>query len=317
MSAGAGRGGGTLYDSVVGIDWSGAASSRLPGLRVARWTDGEAVPALLDGPRRGGLWRREDVLDWLVARAGDGRRTLVGIDFAFAYAYADAGAYFPGHDASPSDAAALWAFVDRLAGGGADLYGGGVYGPGSPVAPYYLTPAGRGSRYVLRRRRTERACAAVTSPHPVFKCVGAANVGTGSLAGMRLLRRLRTVLGAGVRIWPFTGAESAPLTVVEIFPRLYFRLAGQDPRAWRDRPVIDAVLRRFGSAAPPASWTPASEDEADAMVSAAALRHLARRGAIWHPPGLTRGVASTEGWIFGAGVIESPTASARQQEADA
>ncbi len=84
----------------------------------------------------------------------------------------------------------LWAMVDRLAGDAADLYAGAVYAPGSPVAGHYLSPHGRGDLYAHRQRATERACAAVTSPHPVFKCIGAANVGTGSLAGMRLLHRL-------------------------------------------------------------------------------------------------------------------------------
>lgn len=287
------------FDAVVGIDWSGAASARLPGLRVARRRRGESGPALVDGPRSGGLWRREDVLSWLVALVRSGARALVGIDFAFAYAHADAGAYFPGLADPPADAVSLWSFVDGLAGDAADLYGGGVYGPASPVAGHYLTPAGRGARYTLRRRRTEEACAAVTSPHPVFKCVGAANVGTGSLAGMRLLARLRSALGAALRVWPLAGDAAAPLTVVEIFPRLYFRLAGQDPRAWRDRRVVDATLAWFGSAAPPPAWRPRCEDEADAVVSAAALHHLATRAAIWHPPALTPEIAATEGWIFG------------------
>lgn len=288
----------TGFDAWLGIDWSGSKAGRLPGIQVAETTPGSASPRLLAGPQPGGLWKRTDVLALLLDRHAAGQRVLAGFDFAFAYAREDRGSYFPGVAGAPDDVVALWTYVERLAGDGGDLYGGAVYADGSPVADLYLTPAGRGARYEHRRRRAEIACAAVTSPHPVFKCVGAANVGTGSLAGMRLLHRLKGRLGDAATIWPFDGFGPGRLTVVEIFPRLYFKLARQDPTAWRDPAVVNAVLAAFGSAPMGSGWATRREDEADAVVAAAALRALSADPAVWHAPA-AEPAAQREGWIFG------------------
>lgn len=279
------------FDAFLGIDWSGAKGRRLHGLRVARCTPGRGSPVLLDGPRPGGLWRRGDVLALIEAAAAGADRVLAGFDFAFAYAHDDAGAYFPGATDAPADVWRLWETVERLAGDGADLYAGAVYAPASPLHGHYLSPHGTGTLYTHRRRATEIACAAHTAPHPVFKCIGAANVGTGSLAGMRLLHRL----AGRVAVWPF--AEPGAVTVVEIFPRLYFKRAKADPRAWRDAGVVNAALAAYGSepyAGPPLDI----EDKADAVISAAALRGLASDPAVWSAPAAAA-AARREGWIFG------------------
>lgn len=289
----------SAFDLFLGIDWSGSKSARLHGLRVAACLPGNGAPALLDGPRPGGLWSRRDVLARIEREHAAGGRVLAGFDFAFAYAHADRGAYFPGYQDSPDDVRGLWAMVDRLAGDTADLYGGTVYAPQSPVAGHYLSPHGRGALYVHRQRVTERACAAVTTPHPVFKCIGAANVGTGSLAGMRLLHRL----SRRVAVWPFDAPCAT--TVVEIFPRLYFMRVGADPRAWRRADVVNAALAGYGSAAYAGPALDA-EDKADAVVSAAALRALSADPAVWHAPG-DEPPAQREGWIFG---VESAKPSA-------
>ncbi|MDF1794446.1 MAG: hypothetical protein P1U88_21215 [Thalassobaculaceae bacterium] len=279
------------FDRFLGIDWSGSKAARLPGLRVAECLPGRGAPRLLDGPQRGGLWRRLDVLDLLERELAAGTRLLAGFDFAFAYAYADRGAYFPGTGPDVVDVRALWRLVEILAGESDDVYAGAVYAPGSPVAEHYLSPLGRGALYTHRQRRAEQLCAAVTSPHPVFKCIGAANVGTGSLAGMRLLHRIAD----RAAVWPF--APPGPVTVVEIFPRRYFRAADQDPRAWRDPGVIDATLAGYASVAYDGPDLD-TEDKADAVISAAALRALSGDPRVWSAP--AREPASRlEGWIFG------------------
>lgn len=288
-----------VFERFLGIDWSGSKARRLPGLRVAECRPGSGAPRLLDGPQSGGLWRRLDVLALLYREITAGRRVLAGFDFAFAYAHADRDAYFPETGPDLCDVRSLWALVERLAGESDDLYAGAVYASGSPVAEHYLSPLGRGTRYTHRQRRAELACAAVTTPHPVFKCIGAANVGTGSLAGMRLLHRIadRAAAGAaaGAAVWPF--APPGPVTLVEIFPRRYFMAAGQSPRAWRDPAVIDATLAAYGST-PYGGAVLDTEDKADAVVAAAALRRLADDPAVWSAP--AREPASRhEGWIFG------------------
>jgi len=286
------------FDVVFGIDWSGSKATRLPGLRVAVCTPGDAPPVLLSGPRADGLWRRMDVLGMLVDRIEAGERVLAGFDFAFAYAFEDMGAYFPGLPDAPSDIRALWAYVERLSRDAPDLYGGAVYAAGSPVAEHYLTPAGRGNRYTHRRRATETACAAVTSPHPVFKCVGAANVGTGSLAGMRFLHRLKTALDDRVTVWPFDGIVPKPAMVCEIFPRLAVKQACLDPTRWRESGVVDAVLCHHGSMAYTGDEPLDTEDKADAVMAAAALRARAAMNAVWQAPS-KQPAAAREGWIFG------------------
>lgn len=280
------------FDAFLGIDWSGSKSRTLKGIRVARCEPGSRAPRLVDGPRPGGLWCRADVLEHILDRRRTGERLLAGFDFAFAYAHQDAGAYFPGLEGGPATADELWAFVERHAAGREDLYGGALYEAGSPVAHHYWRAGPRPEGFVERRRRTELACGAITWPHPVFKCFSAANVGTGSLAGMRLLYRL----AERAAVWPFEAP--AALTVVEIFPRLYVRRAGVNPGRLYERPAdVDAVLAAHGSAAyagPPLD----TEDKADAVLSAAALRHLASAPGVWSAPA-SEPASRREGWIFG------------------
>lgn len=285
------------FDLFLGIDWSGAKGSRNKGIQVAAVGPGAASPELIGNPYQAhGIWSRPDILAFLEKAIADGHRILAGFDFAFCYAFEDAGAYFPGLDGAPATPEAVWATVEAAAADDPHFYGAALYQRADlPYRDYFMAPGWLGELYRHRQRLTERVSASVTTPHPVFKCIGAANVGTGSLAGMRLLHRLGA--RADVRIWPFDATPGAALTVVEIFPRLYFKRAGGDPRRWGDPENLTNVCRHYGCAAPvlPSIRT---EDEADALVSAAALRALGPDGTLWRQaenPG-----AATEGWIFGA-----------------
>src|SRR3546814_13431268 len=89
---------------------------------------------------------------------------------------------------------------------------------------------------------------------------------------MRMLHRL----AGHAAIWPFVAP--GPVTVVEIFPRLYFKRARVDPRAWRDPAMVNAALAAFDSA--PYAGPPLDiAAKADALLSAAALRSLAAHPA--------------------------------------
>jgi hypothetical protein len=101
-----------------------------------------------------------------------------------------------------------------------------------------------------------------------------------------------------VAVWPFEDLDGRS-ALVEIFPRLYFKRAGVDPRAWRDRAALDRALAHYGSSPPVAEWEPVREDEPDALISAAALRALSAISAIWSPPLAFVAVKRAEGWIFG------------------
>lgn len=286
------------FDLFLGIDWSGAKGARNKGIQVAAAGPGETLPRLVANPYRAhGIWSRPDVLAYLIAKIDEGRRVLAGFDFAFCYAFEDEGAYFPGLPDAPASPEAVWALVEQAGQSDPDLYGAALYRrPDLPYRDYFMAPGWRGGKYRYRQRLAEQAAASVTTPHPVFKCIGAANVGTGSLAGMRLLHRLRG-LDRDIRVWPFDPVPGGELTVVEIFPRLYYKLAGGDPRAWDDRDNLDAVCHYFGGTAGefPEIRT---EDEADALISTAALRLLHADPALWRQS--RRAGATKEGWIFGA-----------------
>lgn len=285
------------FDQFIGIDWSGAKGPALPGLQIAVAEPGQGAPVLVLPPT-GRWWTRPAVLDWLMDRLR-AARVLVGFDFAFAYAHEDLGGYFPETGPSPGGARDLWALVEDVCQDAPELYGAPFYyRKDLPFRRHFLSPAGKGDLYTLRHRLTEAACAVVTSPHPVMKCIGAANVGTGSLAGMRLLHRLKRDMDNHVAVWPFEDLDGRS-ALVEIFPRLYFKRAGVDPRAWRERAALDRALAYYGSSAPAAGWLPAREDEPDALISAAALRALSPQPAIWSTPLAFAAAKRAEGWIFG------------------
>jgi hypothetical protein len=279
------------FKRFVGIDWSGEKKTRPKGIQVAVCETGSGPPLLM-APPTAAHWSRAEICG-LIAGFGD-VPTLVGIDFAFAYAFADRQAYFPGFAGSPHDAAGLWAFVEAINQRERDLYGAALYrDTASPVRDHYWTGGVKPAAFVARRRVAEMAAAAANAaPHPVFKVFSSANVGTGSLAGMRLLHRVRN----GAAIWPF--ADPGDVTVVEIYPKFFVRRAKvRAERLVDDISRINATLASYGSeayAGPPLD----TEDKVDAVISAAALRALAADPDVWDAP--AREPASRlEGWIFG------------------
>ena len=295
-----------MFRNFIGIDWSGARGPRQPGIQLAMAAPGGAAPLTLD-PDRHRHWGRDAVLDRLLALAAapDGAPLLVGIDFAFAHPFVDKGSYYPGLAAAPRTPAGLWARVEAECIGDPHLYGGAMFAaPG--LADYYLSPRNHGApRYSSRRRVTELAArAAARAPSPTFKAIGADNVATGSMAGMRLIHALRAALGPRLAVWPFDTVDprrtaGLAMVLVEIFPSYYFHLAGFNPakKAAADPAFMSAALAAYGSAGVADDFAPrgGDADEADALVSAAALRHFAGRPASWQAPP----AAAFEGWIFG------------------
>lgn len=288
-------------DLYIGIDWSGAKGEFHKGIQVAEAEAGGSAVRLIAPPHPRG-WSRDAVLAHLLARAEEGR-VLAGIDFAFAHPIADDGGYYPGEANSPRAPRDLWQLIED----NADLphlYGGGIWRhPG--FGPFYNAPImdGRGARFQSRRRLTEMMAARVHGRHPspTFNCVGPAGVGTGSLAGMRLLHRLKDQ----AVIWPFDAPmASTRLVLAEIFPGLYFTIAGVRDKDRKAEPLaaLNRSLEFFG--ARPlngiAEGLP-DNDDIDALIAAAALRHFSEQGDALAIAGPARGRALQEGWIFGAG----------------
>jgi len=285
------------FSQFAAIDWSGARGPRQRGIALAI-ASGSAAPALV---RPGHIWSRAEILAWLEGVAASGADMLIGFDFSAAFAFADRGAYFPEWDKSPADLPDLWSLVETLTAGDPHYEVGGFlahaearrhfrHGRGD-VGDLFEAGAGR-LRVVEHHQRATRQAASVSN----FNLVGAAQVGKASLAGMRLLHRLR----GRIPLWPLDPVPATGPLLVEIYTGLAARAAGLPAgrSKIRDGAALDTALARLGS--PTAAYIgPISDHASDAMMTAAWLRAVAGDAAPWSPAPLTDTLARTEGWTFG------------------
>lgn len=285
----------------IAIDWSGAAGQRHRGIALARCdTDGTA-PELI---RPDHAWSRPDVLDFLIHDLPPG--SLVGMDLGISLPFTDCGAYFPGWEHSPPDAASLWALVDRICED--DPHLGAASFVDHPIASRYFrrhggregdlfhapaTPDRRGRLRVTERQQKMLGCA----PYSNFNLVGAAQVGKSSLTGMRVLHHLRGTLP----VWPVDPSPDSGSVIVEIYTTIAAIAGGRRAGRSKMRGVdeLNAALSILGSPGLAAQGT-LNDHRCDALLSAAWLRTASARPELWRPAGLTDKIARTEGWTFGA-----------------
>ncbi|MDP4633099.1 MAG: hypothetical protein NWS54_08305 [Porticoccaceae bacterium] len=295
------------FSAFFGIDWSGAKAKSHAGLQLAHATPGTGAP-LRVSPPLSKYWSRQQVSDYLIEIAENAKGkdpVLVGIDFAFAHPFADKHSYFPENDLSPVDVVSLWAMIDQVNAGQPDLYGGAMFRH-AIWGDYYLAPPHYQARHYASRRRVTEIAARMAgrSPSPTFKAVGADNVSTGSLAGMRMLHRLKQHLGARLSVWPFDAiiAGQTNLVLVEIFPSFYFYRLGMVPakKAAADPAFLNQALASYGSDGVPTDFRAMGHDadEADAIIAAAALRHFSTASSFCLSPDINV-AAQQEGWIYG------------------
>ncbi|MDB5581552.1 MAG: hypothetical protein JWR80_6728, partial [Bradyrhizobium sp.] len=106
--------------------------------------------------------------------------------------------------------------------------------------------------------------------------------------------------GPAIPVWPFDPLPDHGALVVEIYTAIAARAAGlrKGLSKLRDATALDAALAVIGSRphAPLARYT---DHATDVILTAAWLRANAHRPELWHPPGLTRDIALSEGWTFG------------------
>ena len=295
------------FSAFFGIDWSGAKAKSHVGLQLAHATPGTGAP-LRVSPPLSKYWSRQQVSDYLIEIAENAKGkdpVLVGIDFAFAHPFADKHSYFPENDLSPVDVVSLWAMIDQVNAGQPDLYGGAMFRH-AIWGDYYLAPPHYQARHYASRRRVTEIAARMAgrSPSPTFKAVGADNVSTGSLAGMRMLHQLKQHLGARLSVWPFDAiiAGQTNLVLVEIFPSFYFYRLGMVPakKAAADPAFLNQALASYGSDGVPTDFRTMGHDadEADAIIAAAALRHFSTASNFCLSPDINV-AAQQEGWIYG------------------
>ena len=266
------------------------------GISVFAAERGDAPPRPVSPPGGAKRWSRPVVMDYL-QHASETKQVLAGIDFAFAHPFHDTGSYYPNATGSPDNPRGLWQLIDQINLQQPYFYGGAIWDD-AEFGPYYNAYGGRrGALFSSRRRRTEQEARAVKAPSPTFNCVGPAGVGTGSLAGMRMLHHLADT----THIWPFGDAScpTASLVLVEIFPSYYFAAAGIRPvnQQQSTLPALNQALCFYGSAPllDNSHLGGPDADDADALIAAAALRHHAADKACWQVPD----EAALEGWIFG------------------
>ena len=284
------------FKHFAAIDWSGAAGERHRGIALAICSGGDTAPELIRPDHR---WSRGEVLDWLERDLP--AATLIGFDMSMSFAHADKGAYFPGWADSPANARKLWALAEAVSADEPHL-GATKFADHKDIAPHFRRYGGRegalfgGGRG--RFRKTEHAQArAGCRPYSNFNLVGAAQVGKGSLAGMRLLHRLQHRHA----IWPFDPLPAHGSVLVEIYTTLAAIAAGRSAAKSkiRDYAALNAALSALNSK-PVRGRGAITDHAADALISAAWLRELAHDPTNWSPPLLTPEIAQTEGWTFGA-----------------
>jgi hypothetical protein len=290
------------FSHFLAVDWSGAKGARQKGIALAV-AHAEGGPPVLVRPPDPRGWARNEVLALLLDLPG---ATLVGLDLGIGLPFADAGAYFPGWDASPRDARGLWALIDALCADNPYLEAGGFV-THEQASRYFRHGKGmEGDRFLLPgattregRFRVAEAAQRAQGVRPVsnFNLVGAAQVGKSSLTGMRMLHRL----AGKVPVWPVDPLPDTGSVVTEIYTSVAARLGGVTGTATKIRSyeALNDALDALGT--PPVTGSGAIDDHSsDALLTAAWLRHVHGNRELWRPPALTPEVARTEGWTFGA-----------------
>jgi hypothetical protein len=278
------------FESYVAIDWSGAKGRRHKGIAIAE-ARGDAAPRLV---RPGHVWSREEVLGWLLKRAGR-EPTLFGFDFSFAPPIVERGEYLLGEPDVPKTARAFWAYVDSMCDD-EDLGAASFLEVAHRRHFYFGIADGVKADFVRFRQCDARLNAqGGRKTASAYDAIGAAQVAKASFSGMRLLHRL----DGKVPIWPMDPVPRSGSTVVEIYTRIYLRRAAMSGKKLRSTAALNLALAGLGSK-PVRLLVEPNDHQTDALVTAAGMRQLATaEPRSFDPEGLTPEIAKSEGWTFG------------------
>jgi hypothetical protein len=282
------------FDCFVGIDWSGDKNPWQKGLKIAIARPGHGRPKLVECPTRKSGWSRSDAIGWIAEEFAD-KRALIGIDFAFGFPPVTL----------PANVVLDWDYAEKVCAPHPNFYGGAFFRP--PVLPHshlVNSPWLPKHSYSADHLRMTDIVAMETigaRPQSIFNAVGPAQVGPSSISGMRALRSLRQSCGGNIAIWPFDENAEDRTVIVEIFPR-YYPLSKGKSASLVGRTELNAALAAFESEH--VKNAPKSEDEADALLSAVALRFLSSQEALFQLPEQS---IRSQGWIFGVPVRNGKT----------
>lgn len=224
-----------MFDHLVVIDWSAAATPRLGADSIwCAWLDTRTGEIDLTN-----IATRLAAIDVLTSRlAGANGRVLVGVDFPLGHPVGHAAAAGLVTAAEPRAWRATWSHLARELAAppddaddrwrvAADLnrrIGTPHYWGAPPSrAGAHLTSTRPVTRRLADDRLTEeRLRAGGRRPFTVWQLLGAGSVGSQAITGIALLERLRTRFGDNLHIWPFdTGIDrvpDAPIVIAEVWP---------------------------------------------------------------------------------------------------
>ena len=277
------------FTRTVAIDWSGAKGRRHKGIAIAE-VRGADAPRLV---RPGHIWSRTEVADWLVGEAAK-EPTLFGFDFSFAPPIVDRGEYLPGEVGVPTTAREFWSYVDAASDD--DDLGAASFLERAHRRHFYFGVADGEISLFMHFRQCDQQLNRMggRKTASAYDAIGAAQVAKASFSGMRLLRRI----DGKVAIWPMDPLPAGGSVVCEIYTRIYLRNAGLRGTKLRTRADLNAALAGLGSP----SWSgrgPLDDHKTDALVTATGMRVHLDHPRAFDPPGLTSGIAASEGWTFG------------------
>jgi hypothetical protein len=284
------------FDTFIAIDWSGAAR-HYDGIAVAICGRGKTAPELVEP--QGRRWTRSAVAGWLEDLLSEGRRLLIGLDFAFGFPFEAELGYLAGQAPEVADVFALWSLIERKSIGDPD-FGCLRFINNPSYRPLFWTAGPKPQHWIERKRRTEHACveATQTRPDTLYKLLHSKQVGKASITGIRVLNHVRSRKGHDVAIWPFETVRTS--AIVEIYPTLFRKMATRSIAKLRSHTDLNQALARVGSRPMPrTARRELSDHETDALLSAAGLRWIADDPGTWTPADLNSTFARREGWIFG------------------
>jgi hypothetical protein len=279
-----------VFDCFVGIDWSGDKEKWQKGLKVAIAHPGKSAPRLVPCPAHNSRWSRTEAVRW-IAEQVQRKRVLIGLDFAFG---------FPSVTLA-ENVELDEGYVEGLCASDPNFYGGAFFRLPLKAHSHLINSSWhKGCSYAADHlRETDRVAKKTrgATPQSIFNAVGPAQVGPSSISGMRALRALRQSCGDYFAIWPFDEINQTKSVIVEIFPR-YLALRKACSARLVDRCKLNAALAAYDSEE--VETAPGSEDEGDALLSAAALRRMSREHSLFELPNdVIRSQIRSQGWIFG------------------
>ena len=291
------------FDEFIAIDWSGAKTPiNNPHISLAHCkADNFDMPTL---PRV--AWSRQGIFDELLVRAKQNKRILVGIDcnFSFCDAMVDK---ICGSSSKTND---LWAFIDDICHHSPNFFAGNFW-EHDHYKNLFWTAGTQPTWFDKKKlqRRVEQICAdkKLGEPESPFKLIGSKQVGKGGMAGMRVFHQLKIMLGERVAFFPFDDEATlnkAELVLTEIYPRLFWMMAGLGRDKITNEDLLKQGLSYFNVKPQMKNLMGLSNDQTDALISAAGLRFLCGNKA-FIPQNYTDfddlifKKIRKEGWIFG------------------